>query len=45
MILTIVYLAICLFSASTSVDYSILTATVILDIVAMGIGGYLQWKK
>lgn len=38
MILTIIYGLICLFSGGISIDYTILTATVLLDIVGMVCG-------
>jgi len=38
MILTLIYLGVCLISGSIYVDYTILTATVILDIIWMTLG-------
>ena len=46
MIISLIYLAICLFNGDVSVEYPILTSTIILDIAWMLIGALKEpWKK
>ena len=46
MIVTLLYLAVCLFNGDVSVEHPILTGTIILDIAWMLIGVLKEpWKK